>query len=347
MRSTGLILAPILLCVALLGCADDGDKRPAPGTQQEAAAVDSTLATTVTAPPVAMTQFVLDPQSGKIFELNLTDNSIADQFPAQDDLVAIAFDYMGRKLYKGFAGPQPGLEVFDTETYETIKRGDFAKPISAMLFHPIKRHLFIVSEDSTNLIVFNCDSLGIEQDFPLHVTDKGFIGPTTLEPGPQGKIITANGARASVTQIFTDNSYMYQTVTNLATDYVDCAVFSRDGVSSYSCDTKRGSIYKIQFGSGEPQGQKDNLDRPRLVQIEVSSNTIVVVVGENEVLMLHADTFVEIGRVSLEDYGDEILSLQIPPKANFAELLMDYKGVTRWLRFDIRTWENTRLIELI
>lgn len=346
MRFVGLILAAILLAVALIGCSDGGDKRPAPGIQQETVEADSTPTTTVTAPPAAMTQFVLDPQTKRIFELNLTDNTIANQFPAQDNLEAIAFDYMGRKLYKGFAGPQPRLEVFDTETYETIKRVDFTKPVSAMLFHPIKRHLFIISEDSTNLIVFNCDSLGIEQDFPLHVTDKGFIGPTTLEPGPQGKIITANGARASVTQVFTDNAYMYQTITNNLTEYVDCAVFSRDGVSSYSCDTKRGSIYKIQFGSGEPQGQKDNLDRPRQVQIEVTSNTVVVVVGDNELLMLHADTFAETGRVSLEDYGDEILSLQIPPKANFAELLMDYKGVTRWMRFDIRTWENTRLIEL-
>jgi hypothetical protein len=62
--------------------------------------------------------------------------------------------------------------------------------------------------------------------------------------------------------------------------------------------------------------------------------------------MLNPDSFAETGQIDLSKYGDEILSLLIPPKANYAEMTMDYKGVTRWLRFDLRTWEPTRMVEL-
>ncbi|MFH2055807.1 MAG: hypothetical protein ABIJ61_07610 [bacterium] len=351
MRLLSLGLITSFLCLALLVCSDKTEQRSAPGTETETqtaeATPDQSDSESVTAPPVAMTQFVLDPQSGTIFKLNLATDSIAASYQAEAGLSCIAFDYMGRKLYKGFAGASPGLEIYDTKEEQTIKRIDFPEPVTAMLFDPLKRHLYIVSEDSTRFKDFNCDSLGMEQDFPLHVVDKGFIGPTTLQPGPAGKVITANGDRCAVTQVFTQNAFMYQTITNHLARRLDCAVFSWDGNSSYSCDTKAGAIYKVQFGSGEMQAQKDKLDRPRSVQIEVNSNTVVVVVGDNEVLMLNPDTFVETGRINLAEYGDEILSVEIPPKANFAEVLMDYKGVTRWLRFDVRTWENTRMIELI
>jgi hypothetical protein len=92
--------------------------------------------------------------------------------------------------------------------------------------------------------------------------------------------------------------------------------------------------------------QKDGLDNPRLIQFEVNSRTVVVVVGKTKVLMLNPDSFAETGQIDLSDEGNEILSLFIPPKANYAELTMDYKGVTRWLRLDIRTWERMRMVEL-
>lgn len=351
MRLISLGFAIFGICLLLIACSGDSEREPAPEAELETevaeptAQVDSTGK--LTAPPVAMTQFVLDPKSRRIFRLNLTTDSVAASYPAEADLTCIEFDYMGRKLYKGYAGENPRLEVFDTKNEATIKQIEFPEPVSAMLFDPLKRHLYIVSEDSTRFKDFNCDSLGVEQDFPLHVVKKGFIGPITIEPGPAGKVITANGDRAAMTQIFTEHSYMYQTITNHLARHIDCAVFSWDGNSSYSCDTELGTLYKIQFGSGEVQAQKEGLDRPRQVQLEVNSNTVVLVVGDNELLMLQPDSFAETGRVKLDAYGDRILSLTIPPKANFAELLMDYKGVTRWLRFDIRTWENTRIIELI
>jgi hypothetical protein len=89
------------------------------------------------------------------------------------------------------------------------------------------------------------------------------------------------------------------------------------------------------------------LDNPRHVQFEVNTRTLAVVVGKTDVLMLNQDSLAETGRVNLEQYGENILSLLIPPKANYAEITMDYKGVTRWLRFDLKTWQPTRLVELI
>ena len=63
--------------------------------------------------------------------------------------------------------------------------------------------------------------------------------------------------------------------------------------------------------------------------------------------MINPDTFRETGRVNLSEHGDNIISLLIPPRANYAELLLDYKGVTRWMRFDLQNWQPTRLVELL
>ncbi|TFH63985.1 MAG: hypothetical protein E4G91_07210 [Candidatus Zixiibacteriota bacterium] len=92
--------------------------------------------------------------------------------------------------------------------------------------------------------------------------------------------------------------------------------------------------------------QKEGLDNPRLIQLEVNSRTVVVVVDRTKVLMLNPDSLTETGKADLSDYGDDVLSFFIPPKANYAELTMNYKGVTHWLRLDIRTWEPMRMVEL-
>ena len=74
---------------------------------------------------------------------------------------------------------------------------------------------------------------------------------------------------------------------------------------------------------------------------------VIVYIISYSVLALPCQySFAETGKVDLSDYGDDILTLFIPPKANYAELTMDYKGVTRWLRLDIRTWEPMRMVEL-
>jgi hypothetical protein len=330
---------------ALFSCGDQPREGEPPAEPQ--ATADTTTLPAPAMPPVSHRHFVLDPATETIYEIDLRADTIANRFEAGPHLKVIAFDAEQEFLYKGFGAPTPALEVFSPDQLEVVKLLEFPEPVSDMLFHPIKRQLFLVSEDSTNFKTFNCDSLAFEQDFPLHVVDKGMVGPIRVEPGPAGKVITANGDRASVTQVLTENNYLQQTITNHLADRVDYAVFSRDGNASYSCDTRNGSIYKIQFGSGEILAQLDELERPRHIQIEINSNTVVVVVGDAEVLMLHPDTFTETGRVSLADYGDEIISLELPPRANFVDVTIDYKGVTRWLRLDVRNWELLRMVELL
>jgi DNA-binding beta-propeller fold protein YncE len=339
-----LFVSAFMLTVA---CSGGGEKAEEQTTATQSVTSDTSSKETPAVAPVARKQYVYDPRSQTIFGIDLDDNKIVDRFMVNKSLVKIAYDVAQELIYKGYGEPTPGLQVFDPEGNKVITTIKFPEPVSDMLFHPIERDLFIVSEDSTNFKVFNCDSLTIDQSFPLHVINKGFVGPIRIQPGPSGKVITANGDRASLTEVFTEKNYMQQTVKIHDASRIDYAVFTLDGAASYSCDSKKGMLFKVRFGDGKILAEKDGLDNPRYLQIEVSSNTVVVVVGKAEVLMLHPDTFTEMGRVNLADQGDEILSLEIPPKANFAELTMDYKGVTRWLRVNISNWEVTRLVELL
>lgn len=339
-----LLVSAIMLTIA---CSGGGEKTEEQASTTQTNISDTSAQKPPAVAPVARKQYVYDPRSQTIFGIDLDENKIVDRFMVNKSLVAIAYDVAQELIYKGYGEPTPGLQVFDPEGNKVITTIKFPEPVSDMLFHPIKRDLFIVSEDSTNFKVINCDSLKIEQSFPLHVINKGFVGPIRIQPGPSGKVITANGDRASLTEVFTDKNYMQQTVKIHDANRIDYAVFSLDGAASYSCDTKTGMLYKVRFGDGKILAEKEGLDNPRYLQIEVNSNTVVVVVGKTQVLMLHPDTFVEMGHIDLSDQGDEILSLEIPPKANFAELTMDYKGVTRWLRVSISNWEVTRLVELL
>ncbi len=340
-----LVVSAIMLTIA---CSGGGAEK----TEEQASTTPTTMSDTSSRKPPAVApvgrkQYVYDPRSLTIFGIDLDDNKITDHFMVNKSLVTIAYDVAQELIYEGYGEPTPGLQVFDPEGNKVIATLKFPEPVSDMLFHPIKRALYIVSEDSTSFKVFNCDSLAIDLSFALHVINKGFVGPIRIQPGPSGKVIMADGARASLTEVLTDNNYMQQTVKIHDADRIDYAVFSLDGAASYSCDSKKGMLYKVRFGDGKILAEKDGLDDPRFLQIEVSSNTVVVVVGKSEVVMLHPDTFTEMGRVNLADQGDEILSLEIPPKANFAELTMDYKGVTRWIRVNISNWEVTRLVELL
>lgn len=338
-----------LSIAAMLFCACSGEQQQeAPGASAETAnTVDTAESSPPPAPPVAQKQYVSDPLSKMIYEIDLSENKITNRFPADDNLRVMQYDVGKDLIYLGLDGPNAGLKVFDPTSNETLETFEFPKPVSDMLFHPIKHYLFIVSEDSTNFMAFNCDSMKIEQDFAIHVVDRGFVGPMRIEPGPIGKVITANGDRASLTQIFTESRYMAQTVTIKDAKRIDYAVFALDGNASYSVDTEQGKLFKVRFGTGDLLGTKEGLDKPRFLQLDVNSNTVIMVVGETTVLMLHPDTFAEMGRVDLSDNGNRILSLEIPPRANFAEVITEYKGVSRWIRFDIKNWGITRLVELI
>ncbi len=339
-----LSITTIIVSLLVLSCSGD-QERESPEPEQ---LVDAKTASEPAAPPPrADRHYVLDEVTRTIYEIDLEKDEISNRFEAKDNLVCIAYDPVKRMLYQGFGAPDPALKLLNPATAEVVQAFEFPEPVTAMLFHPIKRCLYIISKDSTHFMTFDCDSLKMVESFPLHVVNRGFVGPISLSPGPGSRLITANGDRTSFSAIYPDAGYQMQTITNSLADRIDCAVFAFDGTAAYSCDTKKGSLFRIQFGSGEIQTQLDSLDRPRSVQIEVNSNTVVVVVGRNDVLMLHPDTFTETGRISLADHGDRIVHLEIPPKANFAEVLMTYKGVTRWLRFDIRNWEVMRLVELI
>ena len=290
--------------------------------------------------------YVLDGRANTIFEIDLNNNKISKRIAAAD-VVAIAYD-MGRDwIYEAITKPQPELKIFDPKQNRYLQSFAFPEPPSDLLFHPIKKHLYIISEDSTYFRVFVPDSMKFPFQFPLWITDKGKIGPRAMSPGPAGKIVMANGARGSVTEMLTDNNYIYQTVIIHEAKSIDNAVFSFDGNSTFCCDSKQGKIFRVEFGSGDILKKKEGLDNPRYLQFEVNSRTLAVVVGKTDVLMLNQDSLVETGRVNLEQYGDNILSLLILPKANYAEITMDYKGVTRWLRFDLKTWQPLRLVELI
>jgi hypothetical protein len=343
----GRWLIPLLIALTLVACVKQEDESVEVDEAVEPVDTSRQEKQTPVRPPRAEYHFVFDPGTHTVFEIELTDNEISERFLVDPGVVAIAYDIRNQLIYRGYGGSKPGIDVFDPATSEVVKSLPLVEPITDLLYDPIVSRVYAISQDSTAFIEIDCDSMKIAQDFPLHVVNKGFVGPIRLSPGPAGKLITANGDRASVTQIFTQSNYMHQTVINSLADRIDHAVFSRNGQASYSCDVGKGMVFKVQFGTGEVLAQREGFDRPRHIQIEVRSNTVIVVTGQTDVLMLHPDTFVETGRKNLSDFGDAILNLEIPPKANFAELIMTYRGVKRWLRFDINTWENTRLIELL
>ena len=350
---TKIVYLSFIAIVAAIICTCSGDK-PAPKSAAggKPAPTLSTLpdsttkAQTQTPLPQSDRYYVLDGRSKTIFEIDLNNNKISKRFIAED-VVAIAYD-MGRDwVYEGVGGRQPAMKIFDPKQDKYLQTFAFPEPPSDLLFQPIKKHLYVISEDSTYFRVFVPDSMKFQFQFPLWITDKGKIGPRVVSPGPAGKIVMANGARGSVTEMLTDNNYIYQTVIIHEAKFIDNAVFSYDGNSTFCCDSKQGKIFRVEFGSGDILKKKEGLDNPRYLQFEVNSRTLVAVVGKTDVLMLNQDSLAETGRVNLEQYGDNILSLVIPPKANYAEITMDYKGVTRWLRFDLKTWQPTRLVELI
>jgi hypothetical protein len=342
-----VISLSLCFLAALLLWSCSGDRQPQKSSSANAAQSVSND-TAKTQPPLAKSDryYVLDKKQKTIFEINLNTDSITQRFVLDDDVVAIAYDMEKEWVFEAIRKPKPGLKIFDPKTSKMIQSFDFPQPPSDILFHPIKRELYIVSEDSTYFRIFLPDSMKTKRSYPLSINGNRPVGPRIMSPGPAGTIFTANGPRASVSLLTTDNKYAYQTVTLNGTKSVDNAVSSFDGKSAFCCDTKQGKIYRVEFGSGKTLAQKEGLDKPRLIQFEVDSRTVVVVVGKTKVLMLNSDSFAETGQVDLSDDGDEILSLVIPPKANYAELTMDYKGVTRWLRLDIRTWERMRMVEL-
>jgi DNA-binding beta-propeller fold protein YncE len=341
-----IISLSLYFLAALLLWSCSGDKQPQKSSSAQAQSVSNDTAKTQ--PPLAKSDryYVLDRKQKTIFEINLNTDSITQRFVLDDDVVAIAYDIEKERVYEAITTPKPGLKIFDPKTSKTIQSFDFKQPPSDILFHPIKRELYIASEDPTYFRIFLPDSMKTKYEYPLTINNALPVGPRVMTPGPAGKIITANGPRASVTLLSTDGNYAYQTVIIKGAKSVDNAVSSFDGKSAFCCDSKQGKIFRIEFGSGKMLAQKEGLDNPRLMQFEVDSRTVVVVVGKTKVLMLNPDSFAETGQIDLSDDGDEILSLLIPPKANYAELTMDYKGVTRWLRLDIRTWVPMRMVEL-
>jgi hypothetical protein len=323
-----------------------GDKQPQKSSSAKAQSVSNDTAKTQS--PLARSDryYVLDRRQKTIFEIDLNTDSVTRRFVLDDDVVAIAYDMEKEWVYEAVTKPKPGLKIFDPKTSKMIRSFDFPQPPSDILFHPIKRELYIASEDSTYFRIFLPDSMKTKYSYRLSINGGRPVGPRMMSPGPAGTIYTANGPRASVSVLTTDNKYAYQTVILNGAKSVDNAVSSFDGKSAFCCDSKQGKIFRVEFGSGKTLVQKDSLDNPRLIQFEVNSRTVVVVVGKTKLLMLNPDSFAETGQIDFSDDGDEILSLFIPPKANYAELTMDYKGVTRWLRLDIRTWEPMRMVEL-
>ena len=331
---------------ALLLWSCSGDKQPQKSSSAKAQSVGNDTAKTQ--PPLAKSDryYVLDRKQKTIFEINLNTDSVTKRFALDDDVVAIAYDMEKEWVYEAVTKPKPGLKIFDPKASKLIQSFDFPQPPSDILFNPIKRELYITSEDSSYFRIFLPDSMKTKYCYPLSISNARPVGPRTMSPGPAGWIYTANGPRASVTLLSTDGNYAYQTVILNGAKSVDYAVASFDGNSAFCCDSKQGKIFRIEFGTGKMLLQKEGLDNPRLIQFEVNSRTVVVVVGKTKVLMLNPDSFAETGQIDLSDYGDEILSLLILPKANYAELTMDYKGVFRWLRLDIRNWEPMRMVEL-
>lgn len=350
---TSLGITALLLLYSLTSCSKQQEpaKLPPGNPTTEAVQVikpyaDTSVARLNVPPPTTGAYFVLDQRSRTIFGIDLNTNKVVSRLPISEPVVQIQYDPHRNWIYEAVTGPQPGLNVYDVGGSRYIQKFRFPGAPRAMCYHPLQQRLYVVSEDSSNVRVFVPDSMKFVLGIPLSIQNQTPIKPTTLQPGPMGKLIMANGARSSVTQLFTEHNFMHQTVVVHNAIAIDQAFFSFDGNSAFCTDTKQGALYRIEFGSGKILGEMYKLDRPRFVQLDVPSNTVVVTVGATEILMLNSDTFRETGRINLSEYGDEILSFEIPPKANYAELLLDYKGVTRWVRFDVKTWEVLRLVEL-
>jgi DNA-binding beta-propeller fold protein YncE len=341
-----IICLGLCILAALLSSSCSGDKQPQKSSSASAQNVSND--TVKTQPPLAKSDsyYVLDRRQNTIFEINLNTDSITQRFVLEDDVVAIAYDMQKELVFEAVGKPNPGLKIFDPKTSKVIQSLDFPQPPSDILFNPIKRELYLVSQDSSYFRIFLPDSMKTKYHYPLTINEARPVGPRAMSPGPSGTIYTANGARSSVSVLTTSGNYAYQTITINGAKFIDNAVSSFDGNSSYCCDSKQGKLFRVEFGTGKTLTQKGGLDNPRLIQFEVNSLTVAVVVGKTKVLMLNPDSFAETGQIDLSDYGDEILSLYIPPRANYAELTMDYKGVTRWLRLDLRTWKPTRMVEL-
>lgn len=350
-RLTHVLTACGLICLLLLSCNKKENSNP--GTQNQAPAQPVTTSPNSDTPgttpiaPLSESYYVLDPRSNTIFGIDLNSNAVVKRLVRPDKIVAIQYDESRNWVYEALDDPNAGLDIYDATRDKYVQKLRFPGAPAALLYHPVQQKVFLVSEDSTNLRVFDPDSVKITLSIPLTIQNREPIAPFTLNPGPAGKIISANSANPSVTQILTANKYLMQTVIINTAEHINSAVFSYDGNSSFCCDTKLGAVYRVEFGTGKIMAEKHQVDKPRMLQIEVTSNTVVAVTGEAELLMMNPETLRETGHVDLSQYGESILSFVIPPKANYAELLMDYKGVTRWVRFDIQNWQPTRLVELI
>ncbi len=353
MLALSVLTAALLLTAIQIGCSKQPEsKKPAAAVPQGGLSgtgpiSDSARNPLNALPPKYDYHYILDERSNTVFGIDLNTNKVAARLLREEAIVAVQFDPARNWLYEAVDKPAGGVNIFDVKAGRYLQKFRFPDPPAALFYHPIQQRLYVVSRDSSTFRVFHPDSMKFTLKLGLNIQNKYPIEPLTLGPGPAGKLITANGKPGSVTQIFTENNFMYQTVVIHDAVAIDQAFFSLDGNSSYSCDTEHGSVYRVEFGSGKVLGELHGLNRPRFIQLEISSNTVVVALGKAELLMMNADTFRETGRVDLSPYGDDVLRLEIPPKANFAEVLMDYKGVTRWIRFDLQTWETLRLVELI
>lgn len=349
-----LITALLMACTLMISCGKKGEApkpvqqlTPVPQSTTTSTLPNDTSARVNVMPPRSDSYYVLDSRTNTIFGIDLTNNTVFRRLLRSNGVVAIQYDAERDWVYEAIPEPNAGIDIFDAANETYVQKFRFPGAPSGILYHPIQRKLYVVSQDSTNFRRFDPDSMKFTLTIPLHLQERAPIGPVSINPGPLGKLITTNSEHPSVTQVFTEHHFMHQTVVIHNARKIDNAVFSFDGNSSLSCDTQQGAMFRVEFGTGKVIAEKYKLNAPRLVQIEVMTNTVVYVEGKTDVVMINPDTFRETGRVNLSEYGDNIISLTIPPRANFAELLLDYKGVTRWMRFDIQNWKPTRLVELL
>ncbi len=350
-----LFVALMIACTLMISC---GKKEETPQPVQQVPPSSGKTTTSVISgdtnstrvdvmPPRSDSYYVLDSRTNTIFGIDLNSNKVFRRLLRTNEVVAIQYDAERDWVFEAIGEPNSGIDVYDAANESYVQKFRFPGAPSGLLYHPIQRKLYVVSQDSTNFRRFDPDSMKFTLTIPLHLQERAPIGPTSISPGPLGKLITTNSAHPSVTQVFTEHNFMHQTVVIHNARKIDNAVFSFDGNSSFSCDTQQGAMFRVEFGTGKVMAEKYKLNAPRLVQIEVLTNTVVYVEGKTDVVMINPDTFRETGRVNLSEHGDNIISLLIPPRANYAELLLDYKGVTRWMRFDLQNWQPTRLVELL
>ncbi len=323
--------------------ATPAQNQPASGNTSEGAAGEQMPPK----PALSNSYFVLDQKTNTVFELNRNSGEVLKRYIRKDPIVAVAFDTDRNQLYEAVGGKKPGFKVFDLSKGEYIEQYEFPDEPSGMFFHPTQHKVYVVSPDSSAFHVYEPDSSKFTFEMTMRIHNDRRIGPSTIAVGPLNKLVMADTKMPAVTQVLTENKFMYQTVIIHDANEITSAAFAFDGNSAFVTDTEQGAIFRIEFGSGKYLAEKFGLKRPRLVRFEVSSQTVCVVENDVEVAFYNPDTFAETGRVNLQQYGDKILSLEIPPHSNYAELLLDYKGVTRWLIVDIRNWEMLRFAELI